>query len=97
MVNFIDLQLMGPYKRYRASYRRGIKGIEQASVQMFGHRFTELSPESQDEVLKGARTGRRGGRSLEGIFPRKISSPSFSAIRCKAFTVTPGTAEIAGE
>ena len=52
VVNFIDLQLMGPYKRYRASYRQGIRGVEQASLKRFGHRFTELSPEGQDEVLK---------------------------------------------
>jgi len=52
VVNFIDLQLMGPYKRHRARYREGIRSVEQASLKMFGHRFTELGPERQDEVLK---------------------------------------------
>jgi gluconate 2-dehydrogenase gamma chain len=52
VVNFIDLQLMGPYKRHRATYRQGIRGVEQTSLKMFGHRFTELGPEGQDEVLK---------------------------------------------
>jgi gluconate 2-dehydrogenase gamma chain len=52
VVNFIDLQLMGPYKRHRASYRQGIRGLEQTSLKMFGHRFTELGPERQDAVLK---------------------------------------------
>ncbi len=51
-VNFIDLQLMGPYKRHRATYRQGIRGVEQTSLERFGHRFTELGPEGQDEVLK---------------------------------------------
>jgi len=52
VVNFIDLQLMGPYKRHRASYRQGIRGVEQTSLKRFGHRFSELGPEGQDEVLK---------------------------------------------
>ncbi|MGB9487703.1 MAG: gluconate 2-dehydrogenase subunit 3 family protein, partial [Terriglobia bacterium] len=52
VVNFIDLQLMGPCKRHRASYRQGIRGLEQTSLKRFGHRFTELGPERQDEFLK---------------------------------------------
>jgi len=52
VVNFIDLQLMGPYKRHRASYRQGIRGVGQTSLKRFGHRFSELGPEGQDEVLK---------------------------------------------
>ena len=75
VVNFIDLQLMGPYKRYRAKYRQGIIGVEQASLQMFGHRFTELSPERQDEVLKGLEEGAYGGRSLEGCFISRFLLP----------------------
>jgi len=67
VVNFIDLQLMGPYKRYRASYRLGIKGIEQASLRMFGYRFTELSPEKQDEVLKQVEAGRATGEAWKDL------------------------------
>ena len=79
VVNFIDLQLMGPYKRYHASYRQGIRGVEKASLKMFGHRFTELGPERQDEVLKelervaAAEKTRKGvssaGESREGVSP----------------------------
>jgi len=67
VVNFIDLQLMGPYKRYRASYRLGIKGIEQASLRMFGYRFTELSPEKQDEVLKQVEAGGAAGEAWKDV------------------------------
>ncbi len=67
VVNFIDLQLMGPYKRYRANYRQGIKGVEQASLQRFGHRFTELSPESQDEVLKALEGGGVTGEAWKDL------------------------------
>ena len=67
VVNFIDLQLMGPYKRYRASYRQGIKGIEQSSLRMFGYRFTELSPEKQDELLKQAEAGGATGEAWKDL------------------------------
>ncbi len=67
IVNFIDLQLMGPYKRYRASYRQGIRGVEQASLKRFGHRFTELSPEEQDELLKDLEAGGAKGEAGKGI------------------------------
>jgi len=67
VVNFIDLQLMGPYKRYRASYRQGIKGIEQTSLRMFGYRFTELNSEKQDELLKQAEAGGATGEAWKGL------------------------------
>ena len=74
VVNFIDLQLMGPYKRYRASYRQGIKGIEEASLRMFGHRFTELSPEKKDEVLKQIEAGGATGEAWKDLSSRDFFS-----------------------
>jgi gluconate 2-dehydrogenase gamma chain len=70
VVNFIDLQLMGPYKRYRASYRQGIRGVEQASLEMFGNRFTELSPERQDDVLKELEGGGAAGEAWKDLSSR---------------------------
>jgi len=70
VVNFIDLQLMGPYKRYRATYRQGIIGVEQTSLHMFGHRFTELSPERQDQVLRELEQGRAAGEAWK-VFSSK--------------------------
>jgi len=67
VVNFIDLQLMGPYKRYRSNYRRGIQGVEQASLQKFGRAFTQLSPESQDEVLKELEQGGVAGEAWKDL------------------------------
>jgi len=75
VVNFLDLQLMGPYKRFRASYRQGLKGVDQTSARMFGNRFTELTPERQDEVLKVLE---RGGAT--GDAWREISSNDFFAL-----------------
>jgi gluconate 2-dehydrogenase gamma chain len=75
VVNFIDLQLIGPYKRHRASYRQGIRGVEQASLKMFGHRFTELTSERQDEVLKELE---RAG--VEGDARKGLSSKDFLSL-----------------
>jgi gluconate 2-dehydrogenase gamma chain len=74
VVNFIDLQLMGPYKRYRASYRQGLKGVERASLEMFGHRFTELSPERQDEVLKALEGGGAVGEAWKDFSSKDFFS-----------------------
>jgi len=75
VVNFIDLQLMGPYKRYRSSYRQGIKGLEQASLEQFRRGFTELSAENQDELLKQLEAGRITGEDW-----KTVSSKDFFAL-----------------
>ena len=74
VVNFIDLQLMGPYKRYRATYRQGIMGVEQASLKMFGLRFTELSPERQDAVLGELEQGRAAGEAWKVLSSKDFFS-----------------------
>jgi len=74
VVNFIDLQLMGPYKRYRVTYRQGIKGVEQASLRMFGRGFTELSPEGQDVLLKQLESGGVAGEAWKGVSSKDFFS-----------------------
>jgi gluconate 2-dehydrogenase gamma chain len=51
VVNFIDLQLTRPYKRYRDAYRKGIAGVEAASDRRFGKPFVDLPSEQQTEIL----------------------------------------------
>ncbi|MGD0125607.1 MAG: gluconate 2-dehydrogenase subunit 3 family protein [Terriglobia bacterium] len=75
VVNFLDTQLMGPYKRFRASYRQGLKGVDWTSRQMYGGRFTQLSAEKQDAVLKELE---RGSATGEGW--KEISSKDFFAL-----------------
>jgi len=75
VVNFIDLQLMGHYKRYRLAYRQGVRGVEQASLRMFGHGFTELGPERQDVLLKQLESGGVAGESW-----RELSSRDFFSL-----------------
>jgi gluconate 2-dehydrogenase gamma chain len=74
VVNFIDLELMGPYKRYRASYCQGIRGVEQTSLQMFGFGFTQLSAERQDQVLKELEAGGAAGEAWKGLSSREFFS-----------------------
>jgi gluconate 2-dehydrogenase gamma chain len=74
VVNFIDLQLMGPYKRYRPAYRQGIRGVEQTSLEMFGHRFTELNSERQDEILKQLEGGGAAGEAWKGLSSKDFFS-----------------------
>jgi gluconate 2-dehydrogenase gamma chain len=74
VVNFIDLQLMGPYKRYRAGYRQGLKGVEQASLRMFECSFTELSPERQDALLKQLESGTVTGEAWKDLSSKDFFS-----------------------
>jgi gluconate 2-dehydrogenase gamma chain len=74
VVNFIDLQLMGPYKRYRARYRQGIRGVEQTSLQMFGFGFTQLSAERQDEILKELERGGVAGEAWKDLSSKDFFS-----------------------
>jgi gluconate 2-dehydrogenase gamma chain len=43
VVNYIDLQLMGPLRKYRRAYREGLAQL--------GKRFAELAPAGQDAQL----------------------------------------------
>lgn len=51
VVNYIDRQLLGPYRYLQESYRQGIAGVDETSVAMFGKRFADLPDEQQIEVL----------------------------------------------
>lgn len=54
VVNYIDLQLTQPFRKYQRVYRQGVAGIDAASLRMFGKRFVDLSTEKQTPVLKDA-------------------------------------------
>jgi len=53
VVNYIDIQLTRPFRRYQRVYREGIAGVDAASRAKFGDRFTGLTPDQQVEVLQG--------------------------------------------
>jgi gluconate 2-dehydrogenase gamma chain len=61
VVNFVDRQLAGPYKKSRLSYRQGLAGTDQTSQILFGWRFAELDARQQDEILRMLEKGRAPG------------------------------------
>jgi gluconate 2-dehydrogenase gamma chain len=57
VVNYIDLQLCGPFRNLRDSYREGITALEQTSQAQYGKAFTALSTEQQESLLKELEAG----------------------------------------
>jgi gluconate 2-dehydrogenase gamma chain len=72
VVNFIDRQLCGPYRRLQDSYREGIAGIEKSSQLLYASGLARLSQDKQIELLT---------RMEQGQAPReawqKIASTEF--------------------
>jgi len=57
VVNFIDLQLCGPYRDLRAAYRQGVASIEAMARGQFGKTFAELTGEQQAGMLSALEKG----------------------------------------
>jgi len=72
VVNFLDIQLAGPYKKYRTTYRQGLAGVEQSSQILFGRALTQLSGAQRDDVLSAIEKGRAPGDAW-----RRLSSAQF--------------------
>ena len=50
-VNYIDRQLMGPFRRQRGLYRSGLAGLDQAAQEFGGQPFAGLPSPRQSELL----------------------------------------------
>jgi gluconate 2-dehydrogenase gamma chain len=74
-VNYIDLQLVGPFRTHQKAYRQGIAGLDETSRNLFGKEFTALPAGKQDEVLKALEKG-----EAPGDVWRKRSSKQFFAM-----------------
>ncbi len=57
VARFIDIQLTGPYRKYKKLYRQGLIATDQVSRLRFGHRFANLGPTQQDDVLGALERG----------------------------------------
>jgi gluconate 2-dehydrogenase gamma chain len=57
VVNFIDRQLMGPYRRQQAYYRAGMTEIHWISVSKFGKAFAGLDATQQTALLESLEGG----------------------------------------
>jgi len=52
VVDFIDIQLTGPYRYLQRAYREGLLQIDREAQAQFGRRFAELSPAEQQAFLE---------------------------------------------
>jgi gluconate 2-dehydrogenase gamma chain len=59
VVNFIDRQLMGPYRRQQGAYRAGLKAIDAAALTKFGKDFATLDAQMQTAVLQALTGGEK--------------------------------------
>ena len=60
-VDYIDRQLVGPYRRLRKTYLLGLAATIEISRARFAKSFVELSPLQQDAVLQGMDSGQAQG------------------------------------
>ncbi len=72
--NFIDRQLVGPYKRFQEVYRSGLAGVDETSRAMFGARFSALAWDKQTKVLQEMEAG-------------KVQGPAWTSQSAAAFFV----------
>ncbi len=61
VANFMDLQLIGPYRRFQQDYRKGLAGLEHSCADKYHRKFIDLSRETQTAVLQDMETGRLDG------------------------------------
>jgi gluconate 2-dehydrogenase gamma chain len=57
VVNFIDIQLCGPFRDLRPLYRDGIVSTEKTARAQFGKQFAELSDDQQVNILAALESG----------------------------------------
>jgi gluconate 2-dehydrogenase gamma chain len=67
VVNFIDRQLCGPYRRLQDSYRRGIAAMNKSSRVLYGSNFALLPSASQVELLTMMDIGKAPREAWQGI------------------------------
>jgi gluconate 2-dehydrogenase gamma chain len=67
VVNYIDRQLCGPYKRLQESYRHGIAAINESSHLLYGSEFSVLPQTKQIELLTVMEEGKAPPQAWQGI------------------------------
>ncbi len=71
-VNFIDKQLVGFYRHYRNIYRKGLIGIDQTSLSLYGQPFLKITWEEQTQVLKALESGQAKGSIWQDVSCREF-------------------------
>jgi gluconate 2-dehydrogenase gamma chain len=70
--NFIDKQLVGPYKRYQEAYRNGLAAIQESCNTLYQKRFEELHWDEQTAFLEQMESGLMKEDSWSGGFDREF-------------------------
>ena len=68
VMNFIDKQLAGPYRRYRSDYRTGLRAIDEECMRRYGKSFESLSWDRQTSFLIEMQSGSLNHGSWSGGF-----------------------------
>lgn len=77
VTNFIDKQLVGPYTRFQAKYRKGIAGIQESCGTRFKKNFEELTWDEQTVFLETM----EAGNMKEPVWADKFDREFFSLVR----------------
>jgi len=77
VMNFIDRQLAGPYRRYQTDYRTGLKAIDDECMGRFRKIFEALSWEQQLSFLKEMESGALN----QGVWRGGLSRRFFNLLR----------------
>lgn len=70
--NFIDKQLMGPYKRHQDTYRKGLKAIQETCQTKYKKRFEQLEWDDQTVFLQTMEAGKMEGSSWKDEFDKEF-------------------------
>jgi len=70
VVNFLDEQLVGPYRRFQQDYRKGLEALEKTCENKFHSKFEKLSWDSQTAVLQDMEASRLNGEAWKNGFSK---------------------------
>lgn len=72
VADFIDIQLAGPYRRYRQDYSRGLAAIEHSCLTKYHARFENLSWDDQTGFLLDMQSGTLDGDDWKDGFSTRF-------------------------
>ena len=72
VVSFIDLQLVGPYRKLRKTYQWGLAGTNGTSLELYGKPFVELTSQQQDAVLQSMDKGQARGDHWKQVSAKRF-------------------------
>jgi gluconate 2-dehydrogenase gamma chain len=66
VLNFIDKQLAGHYRKHQAAYHSGLLGVDETCQVLFKQPFLQLKWDQQTEVMKSLESGHAPGATWQG-------------------------------